>query len=60
MGPGGPHGLQLRWRVPFGMRGGFDSLALPPLTVGFVDDRLHLHPIQIPTRLYQEVANIRL
>ena len=30
MGPGGPHGLQLRWRAPFGVRGGFDSLALPP------------------------------
>jgi hypothetical protein len=30
MGPGGPHGLQLRWRASFGVRGGFDSLALPP------------------------------
>ena len=32
MGPGGPHGLQLRWRASFGVRGGFDSLALPPVT----------------------------
>ena len=32
MGPGGPHGLQLRWRASFGVRGGFDSLALPPST----------------------------
>ncbi len=31
MGPGGPHGLQLRWRASFGVRGGFDSLALPPV-----------------------------
>ena len=31
MGPGGPHGLQLRWRASFGVRGGFDSLALPPI-----------------------------
>ena len=30
MGPGGPHGLQLRWRASFDVRGGFDSLALPP------------------------------
>jgi hypothetical protein len=30
MGPGGPHGLQLRWRASFGVRGGFDTLALPP------------------------------
>ena len=33
MGPGGPHGLQLRWRASFGVRGGFDSLALPPVQV---------------------------
>jgi len=31
MGPGGPHGLQLRWRASFDVRGGFDSLALPPV-----------------------------
>ena len=30
MGSGGLHGLQIRWRAPFGVRGGFDSLALPP------------------------------
>ena len=30
MGPGGLHGLQIRWRASFGVRGGFDSLALPP------------------------------
>ena len=30
MGPGGLRGLQIRWRAPFGVRGGFDSLALPP------------------------------
>jgi len=33
MGPGGPHGLQLRWRASFGVRGGFDSLALPPIQI---------------------------
>ena len=33
MGPGGLHGLQIRWRAPFGVRGGFDSLALPPVTI---------------------------
>ena len=30
MGPGGLHGLQIRWRASFDVRGGFDSLALPP------------------------------
>ncbi len=34
MGPGGLHGLQIRWRAPFGVRGGFDSLALPPMDHG--------------------------
>jgi len=37
MGPGGPHGLQLRWRASFGVRGGFDSLALPPVQVDRFD-----------------------
>jgi len=33
MGPGGSHGLQLRWRASFGVRGGFDSLTLPPVSL---------------------------
>ena len=32
MSSGGLHGLQLRWRASFDVRGGFDSLALPPNT----------------------------
>ena len=30
MGPGGLHGLQIRWQAAFAVCGGFDSLALPP------------------------------
>jgi len=40
MGPGGPHGLQLRWRASFGVRGGFDSLALPPVQHGCFDRKI--------------------
>ena len=30
MGPGGSRGLQIRCLGAFALRGGFDSLALPP------------------------------
>ena len=33
MGPGGLCGLQIRWLLPSGRSGGFDSLALPPKSV---------------------------
>ena len=52
IGPGGLRGLQIRWWVPFGVHGGFDSHPLPPAS--------YLKGLRKPPTTYCQFANSQI